>query len=306
MKSLSPIQQAVLHHFAQFRTERFYLRELARVLAQDPGNLSRVLKSLTTKGYLEKAQEGNLTYFSLRPEENVNSFGLKIDNARLRAYLKEREPEIVKFAQNLIRTPSVSGVDPEQKIAALIYGRATQLGLYPRQVAKDRSRPNLVIDLDEKPTGSKSYFLLVGHMDTIGTGEIDNWDYYPFSGHVAGGNLYGRGAIDMKAGIACELYTLKAIKDLNLQLPVAPRILLVSNEEGGSTATPIFPISANPSPFSSIAVHMASNISSAFSDNFITFSIYRFFRPVAFSTRPMKKSFLSLLSHCISYRGKNH
>ncbi|KKT86940.1 MAG: Acetylornithine deacetylase or succinyl-diaminopimelate desuccinylase [Microgenomates group bacterium GW2011_GWA1_Microgenomates_45_10] len=240
MKSLSPIQQAVLHHFAQFRTERFYLRELARVLAQDPGNLSRVLKSLTTKGYLEKAQEGNLTYFSLRPEENVNSFGLKIDNARLRAYLKEREPEIVKFAQNLIRTPSVSGVDPEQKIAALIYGRATQLGLYPRQVAKDRSRPNLVIDLDEKPTGSKSYFLLVGHMDTIGTGEIDNWDYYPFSGHVAGGNLYGRGAIDMKAGIACELYTLKAIKDLNLQLPVEPRILLVSNEEGGSTATPIF------------------------------------------------------------------
>src|SRR3989344_2462985 len=102
MKRLTPIQQAVLHHFAQFRTERFYLRELARVLSQDPGNLSRVLKSLTTRGYLEKTQDGNLAYFSLRPEESTSTVGLKIDNNRLKAYLKEREPEIVKFAQNLI------------------------------------------------------------------------------------------------------------------------------------------------------------------------------------------------------------
>lgn len=77
-------------------------------------------------------------------------------------------------------------------------------------------------------------------MDTIGIGEIDNWHYYPFSGHSAGGNIYGRGAIDMKAGIVAEMYTQAAIKDLGIDLPVSPRILLVSNEEGGSAATSIF------------------------------------------------------------------
>lgn len=271
MKSLSPIQQAVIHHFQQFANRRFYLRELSRLLSQDPGNLSRVLNSLVARGYLEKSREGNLAYFSLKSlAPGSDLAGQTVDEARLKAYLKEKEPEIIKFTQNLIRTPSVSGVDPEQKIAALIHSEAAQLGLFPRVIAKDRSRPNIVIDLKEnesnqefrhpefisgsdqmpkqvrhdiRSTGTsnaKPYFLLVGHMDTIGIGEIDNWQYYPFSGHVAGGNLYGRGAVDMKAGIACELFTLKAVKDLGLELPVVPRILLVSNEEGGSTATPIF------------------------------------------------------------------
>lgn len=237
----TPPQKLILDFFQKNPGQRFYLRELSRKLKADPGNLSRVLKVLAERGLLEKIEEGNLAFFSLKSSPTgENPPPILPDEAHLKAYLRGMEPELVKFCQNLIRTPSVSGVDPEERIAELIFNKASQLGLFPRIIAKDRRRPNLVIDLDEKKNTSRPHFLLVGHMDTIGIGEIDNWRYYPFSGHISGGLLYGRGAIDMKSGIACELFTLKAIKDLKLNLPVSPRILLVSNEEGGSTATSIF------------------------------------------------------------------
>lgn len=215
---------------------RSYLREIARELNLDPGNLSRELKTLVNQNILKKETEGTLTYFSLIPEKDRSPFK-KTD---LDKYLKTIEPELIKFCQNIIRTPSVSGENPEEKIAELIAKKAKEFRLSCQVEAKDKQRPNLVIELGERKDRQKPTFLFLGHMDTIGPGEIENWHYYPFSGHIASNRIYGRGATDMKAGIACELFLLKAIKDLELDLPVNPRILLVSNEEGGAKATKVF------------------------------------------------------------------
>lgn len=231
----------VLRFFDKNPGRRFYLRELARELSIDPGNLSRTLSELVREKKLKKSKKGNLVYFSLARKEVDRVDGLSLlDDSEIKAYLKKAEPDLVKLTQSLIRTPSVSGEDPEEDIAKFIFNKAKEMGLSPQIIARERKRPNLVVDIEKRSIDSKPFFLLVGHMDTIGVGDIDNWRYYPFSAHISGGRIYGRGAADMKAGIACELFVLKLIKDLNLELPVTPRMLLVSNEEGGSTATPIF------------------------------------------------------------------
>ncbi len=223
--------------------QKIYLRELARALHLDPGNLSRNVQTLIDQGHISKHKEGNLTYITLPDQQKTITRDASAVDEIIRSaehYLKEHEQEMVKLCQTLIRIPSVSGENPEEKIAQYIYQKSREYHLYPRIVAKERDRPNLVIETESKRQASKQNFLFLGHMDTIGPGEIENWHYYPFSGHVAGNHVYGRGAVDMKAGIVCELFLLRVLKELNIETLIQPRLLLVSNEEGGSTATKIF------------------------------------------------------------------
>jgi succinyl-diaminopimelate desuccinylase len=230
---MSKKDQEILNFFQARPGESFYLRELARRLTTDPGNLSRLLKDLVEQKQLVAQKKGNQVYFSL-PDQFKRT---TIPEEELQNALKKLKPDLIKFCQNLIRIPSVSGEHPEEKIAKFIEDHARWLGLKVQMVAKDRYRPNLIIDLEPE---KKENFLFLGHMDTVGVGAIDNWRYYPFSAHKSGGRIYGRGATDMKAGIACEIYLMKLIRDLGLELPFNIRTILVSNEEGGSTATPIF------------------------------------------------------------------
>jgi succinyl-diaminopimelate desuccinylase len=49
------------------------------------------------------------------------------------------------------------------------------------------------------------HLTFAGHTDVVPPGEESAWTHPPFSGEVAGGELYGRGAVDMKGGIACAV-----------------------------------------------------------------------------------------------------
>ena len=49
----------------------------------------------------------------------------------------------------------------------------------------------------------KPNLVFAGHTDVVPPGDEAAWQHPPFAGEVAGGMLYGRGAVDMKGGIAC-------------------------------------------------------------------------------------------------------
>ncbi|NQV55143.1 MAG: succinyl-diaminopimelate desuccinylase [Rhodospirillales bacterium] len=51
--------------------------------------------------------------------------------------------------------------------------------------------------------GGAPHFCFAGHTDTVPVGDLENWSADPFAAEVKDGVLYGRGAADMKAGIAC-------------------------------------------------------------------------------------------------------
>lgn len=53
-----------------------------------------------------------------------------------------------------------------------------------------------------------------GHIDTVDTGNMDNWDSDPFSGKVANGCVYGRGSVDQKGGVASMVTAIRIIKEI--------------------------------------------------------------------------------------------
>lgn len=226
--------QKITKFLAKNPGESFYLRELAQKLKQDPGNLSRDLKILVAQGKLAVRRRGSQTYYRLAiPVEKQPLLNLE----EVRRLAKNYEKEIAKLTQDLIRIPSICDENDEEEIAEFLAKKVRALGFSPQIVAKEKHRPNLIVNFDPS---KKDHFLLLGHMDTVGIGDIEDWRYYPFSGHISGGRIYGRGAADMKAGIACELYTLKILKELRLNLPLNVRLILVVNEEAGVTPTPVF------------------------------------------------------------------
>jgi succinyl-diaminopimelate desuccinylase len=76
--------------------------------------------------------------------------------------------------------------------------------------------------------------LFACHMDTVPVGDPGGWAHPPFSGHIDGVRIYGRGTVDMKGGIAAAAAALTLASDLNKHVG----LLLTADEEVGSLGAP--------------------------------------------------------------------
>ncbi len=107
------------------------------------------------------------------------------------------------MARTLVRTASVNPVleksgTGEAEIAALVAGWLAHWGYSTRITEAAPGRLNVVARRGE---GAGPVLLLNGHLDTVGVEGMPD----PFSGTAREGRLYGRGAADMKGGVACIL-----------------------------------------------------------------------------------------------------
>jgi len=112
-------------------------------------------------------------------------------------------PDPVAFARALIACPSVTPADAgAQAFLADVLGGAGFAVERMRFSAPDTP------DIDNlfASIGSGApHLVFAGHTDVVPPGEEAGWRHPPFAGEVADGVLYGRGAQDMKGGIACFL-----------------------------------------------------------------------------------------------------
>jgi acetylornithine deacetylase/succinyl-diaminopimelate desuccinylase-like protein len=146
------------------------------------------------------------------------------------------QPDLVAFLRDLVRIPTVNGRDVEAPLAFRIEQEARKLGLKSRKVALQPERPNILVSYGE---GSDS-FALIAHMDTVADGNLEGWTSPPFSAEIKEGRVVGRGAADNKAGIACGLYTLALLRELNLIDPDHQQAVVtgVVDEESARGAPP--------------------------------------------------------------------
>lgn len=112
-------------------------------------------------------------------------------------------PDPVAMTQRLVRTASVNPVlekngTGEAEIAALAAGWLDRWGYRSETTEVAPGRFNVVA---RRGRGSGPVLLLNGHLDTVGVEGMRD----PFSGDVREGRLHGRGAADMKGGVACIL-----------------------------------------------------------------------------------------------------
>ena len=156
-----------------------------------------------------------------------------MDISALISSAKQHQSDLTEFLRDLVRIPSVNGRETEASLAARIQSEAKKLGLDTRLVALQPERPNVLISYGK---GDDHGFALIGHMDTVAEGDPASWSSPPFAAEVRDGHIIGRGAADNKAGIACSLYTLALLRELNLIHPARQQVILagVVDEESGA------------------------------------------------------------------------
>ena len=105
-------------------------------------------------------------------------------------------PDEISLAQRLVQTPGLSGA--EEKVAAVVEESMQQLGF--DRVFRDEL--GSVVGL-VGPPGESTALLFDGHLDVAPV--AGHWQWEPFGGRIQDGRLYGRGATDMKGGLAAAI-----------------------------------------------------------------------------------------------------
>lgn len=82
---------------------------------------------------------------------------------------------------------------------------------------------------------AKPLFVFLGHTDVVPPGPLTDWTSPPFEPVVRDGLLYGRGAADMKSGVAAMVVAIEQFIAQNPEHPGSIAILLTSDEEGVAT-----------------------------------------------------------------------
>lgn len=138
--------------------------------------------------------------------------------------------EKVKVLQDLIKIHSVNGNEVE--VAHYLQKLLAAHGIEPKVDEFGDRRANLTAEIG---TGEDSRVLgFTGHQDTVAVPNPDRWQYPPFSGEVVGDRIYGRGAADMKSGLAAQALALIELKEAN-QLPAGKvRFIATAGEELGT------------------------------------------------------------------------
>lgn len=72
---------------------------------------------------------------------------------------------------------------------------------------------------------------ILAHVDVVSEGDPNNWKHMPYQGEIAGGKLYGRGAIDDKGPLIASIYAVKALMDANIDFNKRVRIIIGTDEE---------------------------------------------------------------------------
>ena len=156
---------------------------------------------------------------------------MKPDIEEVLKLIEKRRDEIIIFLRDLISFPSVTG--DELEIQKFIARKLKSMGLavdiwepdheelkkHPAYVPVERgytNRPNVVGIY--KGTGSGKSLLFNGHVDVIPPGPLDAWDHKPWAGDIEGNRLYGRGASDMKSGLAVMTMAVDSLRRLNIRL----------------------------------------------------------------------------------------
>jgi succinyl-diaminopimelate desuccinylase len=134
------------------------------------------------------------------------------------------------LAQALIRCPSVT---PAEAGALAFVGQALgDAGFEVHRPAFSEPETPDVDNLYARFGVGRPYLLFAGHTDVVPPGDVERWQHDPFGGIVEDGELFGRGAVDMKGGIACMMAAALAFLDATPDFAGSIGFLVTGDEEG--------------------------------------------------------------------------
>lgn len=153
-----------------------------------------------------------------------------ITKEQIVAAVQARRDEIVDCLVGMIQIPSVTG--DEVPVSRYFHDKLSKMGLEVKTYEAEPARPNLLAEWFGDQSGPR--FIFNGHMDVFPPVEGDPGPYGPWSGHIADGRIYGRGAGDMKGGDAAAIMAVKILMDLGFKPKGSVLLSFMCDEENGS------------------------------------------------------------------------
>jgi acetylornithine deacetylase len=151
----------------------------------------------------------------------------------------------------IVRIPSVTG--NEEAVAADLARRLAAAGMSVETVSPDpasvradpawpgeeTTRTNLPVVIGRLGPPGGRRIVLSGHTDVVPPGDLATWTTDPWAGEVRDGALFGRGACDMKGGVAAILGAVRALRDSGAASALAGELVVavVPGEEDGGQGT---------------------------------------------------------------------
>ena len=165
-------------------------------------------------------------------------------------WIGDHQEQLISLTQDLVRIPSVSG--EEYEVQKRIHHEFEAMDLnsemfYPneKELRKHKDffettsftkygyedRPNVAAVL--KGEGGGRSICLSGHVDVVSPEPLEKWTRDPWSADVVDGNVHGRGAGDMKAGVAAMIFAVKALQANGVRLKGDVQLETTIEEEDG-------------------------------------------------------------------------
>ncbi len=134
-----------------------------------------------------------------------------------------------KILRELIRCPSVTPL--EGGALSYLEHELEMLGFTVSRMSFSADNTPDVENLYARLGDKEPHLMFAGHTDVVPVGDEADWSSEPFAGEVRDGLMYGRGAVDMKGGIACFLAAVEAL--INEGPPAGSISFLITGDEEG-------------------------------------------------------------------------
>ncbi len=137
----------------------------------------------------------------------------------------------VALARDLLRCPSVTPA--EGGALALLEKVLSGAGFTVHRIVSSEPGADDVENLYARIGTGSPHLVLAGHTDVVPPGDEQRWQHGPFAGEIVDGVLFGRGAVDMKGGIACLVAAVLDHLAANGGRPKGSISFLITGDEEG-------------------------------------------------------------------------
>lgn len=140
------------------------------------------------------------------------------------------EDEIIGFLSDLIKVKSYPPAFNEKDVAVVVAKKLKEYGI--ESVIEDLDQPNRANLKASIGSQKRPNLVYGGHFDTVPPVD-QGWKYGPFDAAIDEGILYGRGACDMKGGVAAMIMAMCYLKKAGIELKGSLTFLGTAGEEVG-------------------------------------------------------------------------
>lgn len=144
--------------------------------------------------------------------------------------VEDRKAEILSLVSQLIRIKSENPTGTQRDVVDFVKKYLADAGVACEEVGANPEFPCVVAKV-----GSPEGFSMImnGHVDVVPAGDLEQWDFDPYSGAITDTQILGRGTSDMKAGVAGILFAMAMFQKEQQQMNGNLRLHIVSDEESG-------------------------------------------------------------------------